>query len=54
MRSPRFRDDKAAHVRLFVGERTFALVMTGFVPAIHVFLRLAKTWMPGIRPGMTW
>ena len=30
-------------------------VMAGLVPAIRVFLRcsIAKTWMPGTRPGMT-
>lgn len=28
--------------------------MAGLVPAIHVFLtELAKTWLPGTRPGMT-
>jgi hypothetical protein len=27
--------------------------MAGLVPAIHVFLQIAKTWMPGTRPGMT-
>jgi hypothetical protein len=27
--------------------------MAGLVPAIHVFLRGPKTWMPGTRPGMT-
>jgi beta-alanine--pyruvate transaminase len=28
--------------------------MAGLVPAIHVFhLAIAKTWMPGIKPGMT-
>jgi hypothetical protein len=26
--------------------------MAGLVPAIHDFLR-EKTWMPGIKPGMT-
>jgi hypothetical protein len=26
--------------------------MAGLVPAIHVFT-IAKTWMPGTRPGMT-
>jgi hypothetical protein len=26
--------------------------MAGLVPAIHVF-RVAKTWIPGTRPGMT-
>jgi hypothetical protein len=25
----------------------------GLVPAIHVLLLAAKTWMPGTRPGMT-
>ena len=29
-------------------------VMAGLVPAIHVLLSAApKTWMPGIKPGMT-
>src|SRR5262245_42925178 len=30
-------------------------VMAGLVPAIHVFLiqTISKTWMPGIKPGMT-
>jgi hypothetical protein len=29
-------------------------VMAGLVPAIHVFHEQeSKTWMPGIRPGMT-
>ena len=28
-------------------------VMAGLDPAIHVFLAVAKTWMPGTRPGMT-
>jgi hypothetical protein len=27
--------------------------MAGLVPAIHVFLYAAKTWMPGTSPGMT-
>jgi hypothetical protein len=28
--------------------------MAGLVPAIHVFLVVvAKSWMPGTRPGMT-
>jgi hypothetical protein len=29
--------------------------MAGLVPAIHAFSRgnIAKTWMPGTRPGMT-
>ena len=28
--------------------------MAGLVPAIHVFpLDSLKTWMPGIKPGMT-
>jgi hypothetical protein len=28
--------------------------MAGLVPAIHVFLaEIPKTWMPGIKPGMT-
>jgi hypothetical protein len=28
--------------------------MAGLVPAIHVFgLTRTKTWMPGIKPGMT-
>jgi hypothetical protein len=29
--------------------------MAGLVPAIHVFYAIdrAKTWMPGIKPGMT-
>ena len=27
--------------------------MAGLVPAIHVFLAAAQTWMPGTRPGMT-
>jgi hypothetical protein len=28
--------------------------MAGLVPAIHDFDRVeAKTWMPGIKPGMT-
>jgi hypothetical protein len=31
---------------------THLFVMAGPVPAIHVFTA-AKTWMPGIRPGMT-
>jgi hypothetical protein len=26
--------------------------MAGLVPAIHAFV-VAKTWMPGTRPGMT-
>jgi len=26
--------------------------MAGLVPAIHALL-MAKTWMPGTRPGMT-
>ena len=28
-------------------------VMAGPVPAIHVFLVAAQTWMRGTRPGMT-
>jgi hypothetical protein len=27
--------------------------MAGLVPAIHAFLKNSKTWMPGIKPGMT-
>jgi hypothetical protein len=27
--------------------------MAGLVPAIHVFGKASKTWMPGTRPGMT-
>jgi len=27
--------------------------MAGLVPAIHVFLKERKAWMPGTRPGMT-
>src|SRR3954470_23657755 len=27
--------------------------MAGLDPAIHVFLKASKTWMPGSRPGMT-
>jgi hypothetical protein len=29
--------------------------MAGLVPAIHAFalLKAVKTWMPGIKPGMT-
>ena len=27
--------------------------MAGLVPALHVFKRDARTWMPGTRPGMT-
>jgi hypothetical protein len=27
--------------------------MAGLVPAIHVFALERKTWMPGIKPGMT-
>jgi hypothetical protein len=27
--------------------------MAGLVPAIHVFLMLPETWMPGTSPGMT-
>jgi hypothetical protein len=26
--------------------------MAGLVPAIHVFATI-KTWMPGLKPGMT-
>lgn len=29
------------------------IVMAGLDPAIHVFLRVGQTWMPGSRPGMT-
>jgi hypothetical protein len=34
---------------------TLSVVMAGLVPAIHVlgFAMLQKTWMPGIKPGMT-
>jgi hypothetical protein len=28
------------------------IVMAGLVPAIHVF-HWDKTWMPGMKPGMT-
>ena len=28
-------------------------VMAGLVPAIHVFVRRERTWMPGTSPGMT-
>jgi hypothetical protein len=27
--------------------------MAGLVPAIHVFVKNVKSWMPGTRPGMT-
>ena len=27
--------------------------MAGLVPAIHVYLFVQKTWMPGTGPGMT-
>ena len=27
--------------------------MAGLDPAIHVLLSAVKTWMPGIKPGMT-
>src|SRR5262245_19857734 len=27
--------------------------MAGHVPAIHVLIEAGKTWMPGLRPGMT-
>jgi hypothetical protein len=27
--------------------------MAGLVPAIHAFVAESKTWMPGIKPGMT-
>jgi hypothetical protein len=27
--------------------------MAGLVPAIHVLFLTPKTWMPGIKPGMT-
>ena len=27
--------------------------MAGLVPAIHVFAKARKTWMPGSSPGMT-
>jgi hypothetical protein len=27
--------------------------MAGIVPAIHAFTICKKTWMPGIKPGMT-
>ena len=27
--------------------------MAGLVPAIHAFFSESKTWMPGIKPGMT-
>jgi hypothetical protein len=27
--------------------------MAGLVPAIHVFVGMQKTWMPGTGPGMT-
>jgi hypothetical protein len=30
----------------------FYSVMAGLVPAIHVLL-CPKTWMPGMKPGMT-
>jgi len=26
--------------------------MAGLVPAIHAFIVVAKTWMPGTSPGM--
>jgi len=30
-------------------------VVAGLVPAMHVFeLSCVKSWMPGIKPGMTW
>ena len=28
-------------------------VMAGLVPAIHVLCQARKTWMPGMKPGMT-
>jgi hypothetical protein len=33
----------------------FHMVMAALVAAIHVFLlhEASKTWMPGIKPGMT-
>jgi hypothetical protein len=32
----------------------YFLVMAGLVPAIHVLgCDIARTWMPGTRPGMT-
>jgi hypothetical protein len=36
-----------------VPARIESSVMAGLVPAIHVFLAAAQTWMPGTRPGMT-
>jgi hypothetical protein len=27
--------------------------MAGLIPAIHVLISGLKTWMPGIKPGMT-
>jgi hypothetical protein len=29
------------------------IVMAGVVPVIHVLMIRRKTWMPGIKPGMT-
>jgi hypothetical protein len=29
------------------------LIMARLVPAIHVFSCRGKTWIPGIKPGMT-
>jgi hypothetical protein len=29
------------------------VALLAYVPAIHVFLAATKTWMPGIKPGMT-
>jgi hypothetical protein len=30
------------------------IVMAGLDPAIHVFLAISKTWMPGTGPRTTW
>jgi hypothetical protein len=27
--------------------------MAGFIPAIHVSLDKVKSWVPGMKPGMT-
>jgi hypothetical protein len=38
---------------LLIPKRMPVAVMAGLVPAIHVFEPKQKTWMPGIKPGMT-
>jgi hypothetical protein len=44
----------ACRLTLFWDHKINQTVMAGLVPAIHAFASpREKTWMPGIKPGMT-